>query len=157
MKIHILYQGRSKKNIFETAESQFIERIKRYQKIELTGLTPVKHSKSLPLNLIRKKEEEHFENHIKPNTYRILLDEKGKEHDSISFSKYIERLRSTVNKDIVFVIGGAYGFSDEFKSSANDIIRLSKLTYSHHLARIVFLEQLYRSFTILSGEPYHNI
>ena len=157
MTFNILYQGRSKKNIFAQAEELYLDRIKRYQKINLTSIIPLKLSSSLSVDQIRKKESIHFQNQIKSNSYLILLDEKGKEYDSLKFSKYIERLRSTVNRDVVFALGGAYGFADDIRASADDVIRLSSLTFSHHLARIVFLEQLYRSFSILSGEPYHNI
>ena len=157
MKINLLYQGRSKKNIFAEAEKVYSDRIRRYQKIDLQRIDPLKLSSALSIDQIRIKEEKYFTRHIKPGSYCILLDEKGKQHNSISFSKYIERLRASVNRDIYFVIGGAYGFSDSFKSKSDDIITLSQLTLPHHLARIVFLEQLYRSFSILAGEPYHNI
>ena len=86
----------------------------------------------------------------------ILLDEHGREYRSVEFSQKLEALLSRNSRDIVFVIGGAYGFSQAVYSRADDKLSLSKMTFSHQMVRVVFAEQLYRAFTILKGEPYHH-
>jgi 23S rRNA (pseudouridine1915-N3)-methyltransferase len=86
----------------------------------------------------------------------ILLDEHGKDYRSIEFAKYLEEKISSSGKDIVFVIGGAYGFSNEVYARCNSKLSLSKMTFSHQMVRTIFAEQLYRAFTIIKGEPYHH-
>ena len=92
---------------------------------------------------------------IRPSDYLILLDERGQEHNSISFAEYLNGLEGRVNH-LLFVIGGPYGFSDEVYRRADAKLSLSRLTFSHQLVRVIFMEQLYRAFTILKGEPYHH-
>ncbi len=92
---------------------------------------------------------------IKPSDYLVLLDERGQEHNSISFAEYLNGLEGRVN-NLSFVIGGPYGFSEEVYLRADAKISLSRLTFSHQLVRLIFMEQLYRSYTILKGEPYHH-
>ena len=157
MKIRLLYQGKPKKNIFEKAEQIYVKRISNYVPFELVRLEPLKLSKSLSILEVKSKEEVYYKNKLPGNSLTILLDEKGKHLNSLSFSDFVNHNISHQSRDITFVIGGAYGFSDGFKNSSNFMISLSELTYSHHLARVVFLEQLYRAFSIINGEPYHNI
>ncbi len=157
MKIKLTYQGRSNKNIFSEAEELYLKRLKKYISFEIQAIVPLKLSKSLSVNEIRSKEEDYFKSKLTKNNMLILLDEKGRKYNSIDFAKFLERIISLQNKDIDFVVVGAFGFSDSFKTSADHVLALSDLTYSHHLARIVFLEQLYRGFSIIKGEPYHNI
>ena len=95
-------------------------------------------------------------NLILHDSHIILLDENGKELSSLFFSKFIQHHLNSSKKEIIFIIGGAYGFSDKLLKRANEKISLSKMTFSHQMVRIIFLEQLYRSFTILKNEPYHN-
>ena len=92
---------------------------------------------------------------VKATDYLILLDERGKEFHSIGFAEHLNKLEGRVNH-VVFVIGGPYGFSEEVYSRANEKLSLSRLTFSHQLIRLLFMEQIYRSFTILKGEPYHH-
>ena len=93
---------------------------------------------------------------IQPSDFVVLLDEHGKEYDSVSFSKWINAKMNTVAKRLVFVIGGPYGFSEEMYARANEKLSLSKMTFSHQMIRLIFIEQLYRAMTILKGEPYHH-
>ncbi len=146
--------SRSKKNFFESAEQIFTKRIRQYASLEVIELKPPKYPKSLAASQIQDLETELL---LKHSTYNkmILLDEKGKHFSSEAFAQYISKLMvQGVKPD--FIIGGAYGFSKGTKQSAKDVISLSTLTFPHHLARLVFLEQLYRAFTILNNEPYHN-
>ena len=106
--------------------------------------------------LIQKSESNHILKNIKNNDLVILLDEKGKEFSTKDFSKFISDKIMNRTKNIVFIIGGAYGFSSEFKKKFKLKIALSKLTFSHDMARLFFSEQLYRSLTIINNIPYHN-
>ena len=93
---------------------------------------------------------------LKKTDYLILLDEGGKEFSSIKFADWINKKFVNVNNDIVFLVGGAYGFNDDLRSRANESISLSKMTFTHQMARLFFTEQLYRAMTILKNEPYHH-
>ena len=155
MSIQLVYIGRDKKNIYSSAEKEFVKRIKRYTKFEVLPLNPPKLSASSPRQLFQSKEEELLTQKLHNQGHLILLDEKGKEFTSSEFARFIDVKRAQYSK-INFVIGGAYGFSENFRSHHKDIISLSRLTFPHHMARLIFLEQLYRGFTILNNEPYHN-
>ena len=104
---------------------------------------------------VQKKEGVLILKKVKPGDYLILLDEQGKEFRSIGLAEHLNKLEGRVNH-LIFVIGGPYGFSEEVYSRANEKVSLSKLTFSHQLIRLLFMEQIYRSFTILKGEPYHH-
>ena len=104
----------------------------------------------------KEREGELIKKSLKPGDYIVLLDEKGKEFTSVGFSSYIEKKQHTVSKRLVFVIGGPYGFSNEIYELSNEKISLSKMTFSHQMIRLLFVEQLYRAMTILNGEPYHH-
>ncbi|MBT8191156.1 MAG: 23S rRNA (pseudouridine(1915)-N(3))-methyltransferase RlmH [Saprospiraceae bacterium] len=156
MKTRLIYQGKSGKNHFDKAEDMYLSRIKKYISFDIQQLQPLKLSNALSVEEIRKKEEEYFLKKLPTDSLIILLDEKGKSYNSSSFSKFLDKMTSFQSKKIIFVIGGAFGFSNSMKQRADHIVRLSDMTMAHHLARIVFLEQLYRAFTIIKGEPYHN-
>lgn len=155
MTITLIYIGRQKKNIYAEVEQTFIRRIKHYASLKIKAIQPISYPKSLPIGEIRKKEEELIFNYLSTSTINILLDEKGKEFSSTQFSHFLNS-KINLSKDINFIVGGAYGFSKSVKAEANSILSLSKLTMPHHMARIVFLEQLYRAFTIMRNEKYHN-
>lgn len=91
-----------------------------------------------------------------PTDYVILLDEGGTVLGSVEFAQYLEKKRNTIGKRIVFVIGGPYGFSEAIRTRANEKISLSKMTFTHQMVRLIFVEQLYRAMTILNNEPYHH-
>lgn len=156
MKIVIYYIGRDKKNHFTDIEELFLKRLQHYVKVEVKPIKPKKLPKTLAVSEIRKAEAQLLSDHIKKESRVILLDEGGKHHDSVQFSKYLEAKLSGGGNSIALVIGGAYGFSEAFKKQHNNLISLSKMTFAHHLARVVLLEQLYRAFTIINNEPYHN-
>ena len=105
---------------------------------------------------IKAKEGELILKQVKPADDLILLDERGKEYTSVEFAKVIQDKISYAGKDMVYVIGGAYGFSDAVYQRANSKISLSRMTFSHQMVRAIFVEQIYRAFTIMKGEPYHH-
>ena len=111
---------------------------------------------ALTKDQIKTREGELILKNIKPTDDLILLDERGKEYTSVELAKVIQDKISYVGKDMVYVIGGAYGFSDAVYQRANSKISLSRMTFSHQMVRAIFVEQIYRAFTIMKGEPYHH-
>ena len=105
---------------------------------------------------IKTREGELILKNIRPADDVILLDERGKEFSSVELAKIIQDKISYVGKDIVYVIGGAYGFSEQVYQRANSKLSLSRMTFSHQMVRAIFAEQIYRAFTIMKGEPYHH-
>jgi len=156
LKIKIYYIGKDSKNKFSEIEQLYLSRLKHYNKVEVNSLLPVKNASKLNLNDLRKKEESLYSKVITAQDTVFLLDENGKSYDSIAFSNQLQVQLNKGTKNLCFLIGGAFGFSNEFKTKFNNSISLSKLTFPHHLARILLLEQIYRGFSILKNEPYHN-
>lgn len=124
-----------------------------YNRIEIPEL---KSTKSLSPNQIKEKEAVLILKQIKPTDKVVLLDEKGKHFSSTQWAKVIEKEMIQGTRNLTFVIGGAYGFSNEIYERANDKLSLSEMTFSHQIIRVIFTEQLYRAMTIIKGEPYHN-
>ena len=133
----------------------YSSRLAHYVPFAVKELPELKGAGSLGREVIKRKEGELLLAAIKPADYVVLLDERGSQYSSLEFSGFISR-RIMAGKDLVFVVGGAYGFSPQMYERADDKLSLSKMTCSHQLVRTVFAEQLYRAFTILKGEPYHN-
>jgi len=134
----------------------YSSRLKHYIPFEITEIPELKNVSSLSKDQIKVREGELILKNIKATDDVILLDEHGKEFRSIEFAAELENKITRSGKDIVFVIGGAYGFSESVYQRANSKLSLSKMTFSHQLVRTVFAEQLYRAFTIMKGEPYHH-
>ena len=114
------------------------------------------NKKSSNKNTIMNMESDLILSYLSQNDYVILLDEKGKIYNSKSFSKKIENFLLHSQKRLIFIVGGAFGFNDKLKTRANEMLSLSNMTFSHQIIRLFFLEQLYRSFTIINNHPYHN-
>ncbi len=156
MKIKIYYIGRDKKNHHSEAEALYLKRLKSYIKVEIVAIPPPKLSSSLSGQEVKEIEAELLLKHLGQESAVFLMDERGKSYDSITFSKLIEQQMSASVKNLIFVIGGAYGLGPTLKTKYKRTLKLSDLTFSHHLARTVLLEQVYRAYTILNNEPYHN-
>lgn len=122
----------------------------------MTEIPELKNVSALSRDQIKSREGELILKNLKPSDDVILLDERGKEYRSVEFAAELEKKMAGSGKDIVFVIGGAYGFSEAVYKRADGKISLSKMTFSHQLVRTIFAEQLYRAFTIMRGEPYHH-
>lgn len=137
-------------------EQEYLNRLKHYIPTTLVQLPDIKQAKSLREEQIKKMEGQQFLSKIQTQDTVILLDEGGKEFDSIGLSKHLQDQFNKGGKQLIFIIGGPYGFSDELYARANGKLSLSKLTFSHQMIRMLFLEQIYRSMTILRGEPYHH-
>ena len=156
MKISLLFTGKTSSDYLEAGISEYEKRIKRYIKFEIKTIKDFKASKSMPSKTVKIKEGEQILKNISSSDFLVLLDEGGKMFTSRGYAKYINNKTVTGIKHLIFLIGGAYGFSDDVYKRANDKISLSKITFSHQPIRLLFAEQLYRAFTIIKGEPYHN-
>ena len=134
----------------------YVSRLKHYIPFSVVEIPELKNVSALTKDQIKVREGELILKNIKPADDLILLDERGKEYSSVEFAKVIQDKISYVGKDMVYVIGGAYGFSDAVYQRANSKISLSRMTFSHQMVRAIFVEQIYRAFTIMKGEPYHH-
>jgi Uncharacterized conserved protein len=130
--------------------------MKHYISFDMEVIPELKNTKSLSTEQQKEKEAEFILKSIQTGDTVVLLDEHGKEFRSMEFSQWIERKMHTVNKRVVFIIGGPYGFSQKIYDIAQEKISLSKMTFSHQMIRLIFVEQLYRAFSILNNSPYHH-
>jgi 23S rRNA (pseudouridine1915-N3)-methyltransferase len=155
MKIQLIQTGKSHFNFVNEGFDEYFKRLKFYTSFTYQEIQISNKEKSSQPELIMKAEAALQMKQIKAGDFLVLLDEGGKEFDSISFSKYIEKLSIQTNQ-LTFLIGGAYGFDQSIYERANAKISLSKMTFSHQLVKLIFAEQLYRAYTIIKGEPYHH-
>lgn len=155
MKITLLVVGKTTNTALEAMISDYQKRLTHYVPFELRILPELKNAKSLSFEQQKQAEGEMILKSVAPSSQVILLDEHGKEYRSVEFASWMEKQMSS-GRDLVFVVGGPYGFSQEVYGRANGLISLSKMTFSHQMVRLVFVEQIYRAMTILRGEPYHH-
>lgn len=156
MKIKIIVIGKTGKNFLEEGEREYLQRLRHYIKLDILELADIKNVKNKSIEQIKQEEGQLLLKSIEKGSPVILLDEKGKELSSIKFSKWLQNKMNSGHKMITFVVGGAYGFSEEVYSVATEKLSLSQMTFSHQMIRMLFYEQLYRAFTILRNEPYHH-
>ena len=156
MKITLLTVGKTDIRWVREGLEIYISSLKHYITFSLTEIPELKNASSLSKDQIKAREGELILKSIKPSDEVILLDEHGKEYTSMEWARNMEKRMSGSGRDMVFVIGGAYGFSDDVYSRCDGKVSLSKMTFSHQMVRTIFAEQLYRAFTIIRGEPYHH-
>ncbi len=156
MRITVLAVGATDKPYVLDGSKVFIDRLKHYVKFDFIEIIVPKKINSLPVSERKIKEGEMILKQIEPTDFLLLLDEKGKEYSSRQFADFIEKQNVIGCKRLVLVIGGAFGFSDEVYAQAKGKMSLSKMTFSHQMIRIFVFEQIYRAFSILKNEPYHN-
>ena len=140
---------------FVMSINDYLERIKHYMPFEIITIPEIKNTKNLSEDQQKEREGDLILKNIQQSDTAVLLDEHGKEMRSIEFAKWTEAKRNDA-KRLIFVIGGPYGFSKDVYSRANEKISLSKMTFSHQMVRLIFVEQIYRVCTIIKGEPYHH-
>ena len=155
MKIRLVVIGKTDKKWLQEAVEEYKSRISKYISFEIKELPDIKNVSSMP-DITRKKKEAELLIPYLADSYVVITDEKGKEMRSMEFSKWLNRQLGGNVKNLCFVIGGPYGYSEEIYKLAAEQLSLSSMTFSHQLVRVIFLEQLYRAFSILKGEPYHH-
>ncbi|MDL2256956.1 23S rRNA (pseudouridine(1915)-N(3))-methyltransferase RlmH [Bacteroidales bacterium OttesenSCG-928-I14] len=156
MKIQLIVIGKTNQDFVHKGFEEFSGRLKHYIPFEFEVIPDIKNTKALTIEQQKEREGELILKSLRPDDYVVLLDEKGKEFTSLSFSDYLEKKMHVVPKRLVFIIGGPYGFSSKVYEKAKEKIALSKMTFSHQLIRLIFIEQIYRAMTILNNEPYHH-
>ena len=156
MRLKLLTVGRTDVPWVREGLELYTSRLRHYAAFEVTEIPELKNVSALSREQIKEREGALILSQLKASDEVILLDEHGKEYRSVEFAAAIERRLVSSSRDMVFVIGGAYGFSPEVYSRADSKMSLSKMTFSHQMVRTIFAEQLYRAFTILKGEPYHH-
>lgn len=157
MKIEFWHIGKTNEAYLKEGMAIFEKRIQRYLKLETVLITDVKNAKNLKGKEVKQKEGEKILAKLNQGDFLILLDEKGKEFTSVQFANFINKQLLQSHHKIIFLVGGAYGFSEAVYQRANQKLGLSKMTFSHQMVRVFFLEQFYRAMTILRNEPYHNL
>ena len=154
MEIKLIVVGKTKSSELVRLINEYLKRINFYKKFKIIVVNSVKSKKNSEKE-IKKIEGENVLKSVKKNELIFLLDENGKSFNSRKFADFLSNKFKT-NKSIVFVVGGAHGFSNEIKQKSNEIISLSEMTFSHQIIRLFFTEQLYRALTIINNHPYHN-
>jgi len=158
MHIKLITIGKTDEAYLKQGISKYTDRLKHYVPFLIVELPEQKISNAHKNNAyLLKKEEELLLKNINTSDILVLLDENGKTYNSVEFSQFVELQMINSIKTLVFVVGGAFGFSDHIKKTASYQIALSKLTFTHQMVRLIFVEQLYRAFTIIKGQAYHNI
>jgi 23S rRNA (pseudouridine1915-N3)-methyltransferase len=156
MLIHFVLHGKTDDSYLKEGILKYTKRIKHYISFNELIIPALKSTKNLNYEEIKQKEGELLLSKLKPSDTLVLLDEKGVQFSSLEMAEYMQKWMNQSLKNIFFVVGGAYGFSDEVYQRANFKLSLSKMTFSHQMIRLLFAEQLYRAFTILNNEPYHH-
>ena len=156
MKIKLLAIGKTDDKNLNALIETYRARLKHYVKFDLEIIPDIKNVKNLSEKQQKEKEGELLLKKLQPTDQLILLDDKGKDFTSVEFSKYLQKKMNSGIKQLVFVIGGPYGFSDTVYKKSQGKVSFSKMTFSHQMIRLFVIEQLYRGFTILKNEPYHH-
>lgn len=159
MRVTLICVGKTNFEFVEKGVAVYERRLARYCKLESVYIPELKNVASFSQEQIKQKEGELILKEVaKRDAYAILLDEKGKSYKSTDWAHHLEKLTTgaAMGKEIVFVIGGAYGFSPDVYKASKEMLSLSAMTFSHQIIRVIFTEQLYRAFTIIKGEPYHH-
>jgi len=156
MKITLLTVGKTDVKWVREGLELYVSRLVHYVPFQLREIPELKNVSALGRDQVKVKEGALVLKALKPSDEVVLLDEGGRSFRSLEFASWLEERISRGTRDIVFVIGGAYGFSTEVYARADGKLSLSKMTFSHQMVRTIFAEQLYRAFTIIKGEPYHH-
>ncbi|MFB6318965.1 23S rRNA (pseudouridine(1915)-N(3))-methyltransferase RlmH [Saccharicrinis sp. FJH54] len=156
MNIKLIAVGKTDSDHVKVGTELYIKRIKRYINFDFVIIPDLKKSKKRSEDVQKELEGKIILDNLQAGDYLVLLDEYGKELRSVEFADFIQKRMNSGIKQLVFLIGGPYGFSEEVKKRCDYTLSLSKMTYSHQLVRVLFAEQLYRAFSIIKGEPYHH-
>lgn len=157
MKITLICIGKTDEDYLKNGVEKYLQRLRHYISFEMIVIPDIKKSKNLSQEQQKQKEAQLILKQLKNQDYVVLLDEKGNSYSSVGFSDFIQQRMNQGLSNLVFVIGGPYGFNQDLFNRANGMISLSKMTFSHQMVRLFFVEQIYRAFTIMKGEPYHHV
>ena len=156
MKIVLLAIGKTNEQYLIEGISQYQKRLKHYTQFEMLEIPNIKNAKNFSNAELMKREGELILKQLQSSDHLVLLDDKGKDFTSQKFAQKLQQWMLSGKKRLVFVVGGAYGFSEEIYKRGNEKLSLSKMTFSHQMVRLFFVEQIYRGYTILNNEPYHH-
>ncbi len=156
MKIALLQTGKTTEKYVSEGVELYSARIRKYSGFEVITIPEIKNIRNMSADEVKIREGRRILQAIGKNDFVVLLDEKGKELRTTEFALWIEKQTMVSGKRMLFVIGGPWGFSDEFSKTAEFTLSLSRMTFPHQLVRVLFLEQLYRALTIIKGESYHH-
>lgn len=156
MKIQLIVVGRTVGRELQTLIADYADRLKHYIPFEMEEIPELKNTKALSAEEQKTREGDLIMKRLKDGDRIVLLDEGGREFRSVEFAGYLEKSQASGARRLVFVVGGPYGFSPEVYRAAQEKISLSRMTFSHQMIRLIFVEQCYRAMTILRGEPYHH-
>jgi len=156
MKVQLILVGKTNKSYLKEAEAEYEGRLKHYVSFSEVVIPELKNASKLSVDQIKNKEGDLILSKLVKSDHVVLLDEGGKTYSSVGFSQFLQKKMNAGTKSLVFIVGGAYGFSDTICQRADQKLSLSEMTFSHQMVRTIFKEQLYRAFTILKGEPYHH-
>lgn len=156
MKITLLTVGKTEDEYLQKGIARYLKRLKHYVPFKMLELPELKNNKNLSQDQQKAKEAEMIFKNISSTDHVILLDEHGQDFSSIQFSEFLNKRLTESVQHLVFLVGGPYGFDQTVYNRATGKVSLSRMTFSHQMVRLFFVEQLYRAFTILKGEPYHH-
>ena len=156
MKVILLYIGKTQESYLQEAIGNYLNRLRHYLPVEPQLIPDLKNAKNLREEQQKEKEGQLLLGKIQPGDSLVLLDERGRQYRSVEFARFFQERMNSGVKRLVFAIGGPYGFSDAVYQRANEKLSLSKMTFSHQMVRLFFVEQVYRAMTILRNEPYHH-
>ena len=156
MKLQLFFIGRTVGTVYPALINEYVQRLAHYIPIQVEEIPDLKNTKNLTQEQQKEREADQVFERLQPGDVLILLDEHGKEMTSREFSQWMEQKLQVVPRRLVLLIGGPYGFAPRIYEAAQQKISLSKMTFSHQMVRLFLVEQLYRAFTIMRGEPYHH-
>ncbi len=156
MKICFLVVGKTVNKQLEALIADYVKRLGHYTPFEMLVVPDLKNAKALTEAQQKEKEGEMIVAALRDGDHVVLLDEGGREFRSVDFAAYVAQKQQTVARRLVFIVGGPYGFAQKVYELAREKMSLSRMTFSHQMVRLIFVEQLYRAMTILRGEPYHH-
>lgn len=156
MNIKLIVVGKTDASYLREGIAIYEERLKHYVNFETVVIPALKEQRNASPEEVKSREGLQILKQLEKSSYNVLLDEHGKQYSSVAFSQYIQKQMNAGTRCLSFVVGGAFGFSPEVYAAANDKLSLSTMTFNHQMVRLFFIEQIYRAFTILRHEPYHN-
>ncbi len=156
MHIKLIFIGVTNEEYLKIGMNDYFQRLRKYIPIEIIEIKDIKNAKSLSQQEIKQKEGHELLLHVSSNDFVVILDNQGKMYSSLEFSQYLQKKMNIATKQLIFIVGGAYGFSEELYHRANEKLSISPMTFSHQIIRLLFLEQLYRGFSIINHSPYHH-